>query len=297
MGIPTFGSASRSLNKSKDGDSNGLSSPGIALSRFSSQAIHGVEDMRNDTRLPHGQSLLSQELSLSNEGFLNLSESDQKDTGGNLEKESESKDDSTASHFHFSIYKWASKGVPWEIPIRGGNNSRSKERVKTEQLSSSNGFIDNESIARRSSKPDLTDALSDHLPFLDAKSSRLQRYKSENDLHLNEGKKCQSTEEALGSERLSSLQSAVKGDPCDSISCNTREYIKPGSSLERGLHEKIEKKICANTEVDAQKTKLKPLHSLFFDDEFDQGKLCSRLSVLGLIYLHLGQSYFLACRQ
>ncbi|XP_048331938.2 J domain-containing protein required for chloroplast accumulation response 1 isoform X1 [Ziziphus jujuba] len=275
MGLPTFGSSSRSLNKSKDGASNGIPSPGIAPSRFSSQAIHGIEDMKNDTRLPYGQSLLSQELSLSNKEFLNLSESDKIDAKGNSEKESESKEDSTGSRFHFSIYKWASKGAPWEIPIRGGNNSRLKERVKTEQLSRSNGIVDDESMARGSSKPAVHDASSNDLLFLDAKSSRFEHCKPENDLHLielslDEEIKCQSSEEALGSERLSSLQSAVKGDPCYNILCDTNEHMKSSSTLERGLHGKIEKKIYVSTE-DAQKTKLKPLHSLFSDDDFEQG--------------------------
>lgn len=235
-GLPTFGSFSRSSSKSRDGASNGIS-----LSRFSSQAILGTEDLRNDIQPPYCQSLLAQELSLSSEELSNLTETDKKGTGGILKKKSESTD-TNSSHFHFSIYKWASKGVPLEMPIRGGS-SRSKERVKSEQSSRTNGCIDDKSMARQSSKSALRDAPSNDLPFLDTTSSRFEHYKPEkllDEITSDKITPCNSTEEAPGLERFGSFRSAVKGDPC----C-TKE---------------------------ANKTELKPLHSLFFNNDLEQGK-------------------------
>ncbi|KAF3446286.1 hypothetical protein FNV43_RR11465 [Rhamnella rubrinervis] len=236
-GLPTFGSFSRSPSKSRDGASNGIS-----LSRFSSPEILGTEDLRNDIQPPYCQSLLAQELSLSSEELSNLTESDKKDIGGLLKKESERTENATdSSHFHFSIYKWASKGVPLKMPIRGGS-SRSKERVKSEQFSRTNGCIDDKSGAKESSSSALRDAPSNDLPYLDAKSSRFENYKPEklpDEITSDKVKPCNSTEEAPGLERLGSFRSAVKGDPC---------YTE-----------------------EANKTELKPLCSLFFDSDLEQG--------------------------
>lgn len=262
-GLPTFGSISRSLSKSKDGASNGIS-----LSRFSSEAIQGTEDLRNDIRPTYCQSLLSQELSLCSEELSNLTESDKKEAGGNLKKESESSENATnSSHFHFSIYKWASKGVPLEMPIIGGR-SKSKERAKFEQLSRTNGCRDDKNMASQSSKSALGDAPSD-LPFLDAKSSRFELQKAEkllDEITPEKIKPCHSTEGVPGLERLGSFRLEVKGDPCYTVSGNTSE------------DKKLEKETCVITE-EAKKSKLKPLRSLFLDNDLEQGKLCLALYI------------------
>ncbi|XP_024027745.1 J domain-containing protein required for chloroplast accumulation response 1 [Morus notabilis] len=184
--LPTFGSAARSPYKHKDGSSNGISysySSGTSLSRFSSEAIQGFES-KNDIRSSHEQSPLSEEVphTISEVSSNLTAESDKTGTGSNLKKDSESSENSTnsSSHFHFSIYKWAGKGVPLDLPIRSGKSSstRSKETAKSEPFSGNSEGIDKEDgMESQSSKTPLPDS-----------SSKNEPNKLENDLPLHEAK-------------------------------------------------------------------------------------------------------------
>ncbi|XP_019174955.1 PREDICTED: J domain-containing protein required for chloroplast accumulation response 1 isoform X2 [Ipomoea nil] len=113
---PTFGSGNRSpYHNSKDGGSNG------SLSRFSSQS----RQRENGSQMIFRQRSLSREASLSG---------DERSSG---EKDSEE------AQFHFSIYKWAGKGVPLLIPLmRGKNSNKPKENnSRLERCLSSNARV------------------------------------------------------------------------------------------------------------------------------------------------------------
>ncbi|KAL7155237.1 hypothetical protein ABFS83_03G062200 [Erythranthe nasuta] len=94
-----------------------------SLSRFSNQAIHP-------------QRALSREASFSSEDSV---KSDQKDTFDNSKTKN-------GDQFHFSIYKWAGRGVPMLMTFVGGggnnltkSNSKSNDNVKYERSASYNG--------------------------------------------------------------------------------------------------------------------------------------------------------------
>lgn len=120
MDIPTFGSPARTLRNNKIITSNEQiissssdSASTTPLSRFSNLSTQPKEDSiskNGSNSRSHRQSLLAQEFS---------------DKGS---------DGNGGGHFHFSIHKWASKGVvPLVMPLR---SSRLKENVKLERSSS-----------------------------------------------------------------------------------------------------------------------------------------------------------------
>ncbi|XP_060965856.1 J domain-containing protein required for chloroplast accumulation response 1 isoform X2 [Cannabis sativa] len=99
--LPTFGPPTRSLLKLNDDAS---------LPGSSKEAIQGTEVSSN------------------------LVKPDQIDKGATLKKDSgKSSSNSGSGHFHFSIYKWAGKGVPFDIPFNGRRSSRLKEMTKSDE--------------------------------------------------------------------------------------------------------------------------------------------------------------------
>lgn len=154
MDLDVFGSSTtRNPSKYKDSASSGVSfssSSSSNLSRFSSQSIQSQEEMGNDVQSCHRQRPLSREVFLSREESSNSIKSDRIDPEGIMKKEpSGSEVPTDGSQFHFSIYKWASKGVPLEMPLRGGSTSlRMKESVKFERCSSWNMWLAGEDKAR-----------------------------------------------------------------------------------------------------------------------------------------------------
>lgn len=119
---------------------NGLNSPhssSTSLSRFSSQVIRGQDEIRN--RHNH----LSREASFSSEDDSPSSlTSDKKD---NSRKDTKN-GDGVGSQFHFSIYKWAGRGVPMLMTLVAGNNLKSKDNIKYDTSASSNGRMESESL-------------------------------------------------------------------------------------------------------------------------------------------------------
>ncbi|XP_058069105.1 J domain-containing protein required for chloroplast accumulation response 1 isoform X2 [Magnolia sinica] len=142
--LPTFRTPSCSPIRSKDGGSNGfgfLSSPSICVSRLATQTVAqtilGEDDSRNDTRPSYRHSRLSHEFSLNGDGSSKVTESAIQDTEGQCvgKKDRVSSEASNDNNqFHFSIYKWASKGVTLMMPAKGRNSSNTKERGKTESI-------------------------------------------------------------------------------------------------------------------------------------------------------------------
>lgn len=120
--LPTFGSP----NNTSDA-SNGYGLSDSHLSRFSPHR----KELKNELK-PYRQSLLSQE-------FSNSSTSDKADKGSIMKQDISIGDvspNTSNSQFHFSIYKWASKGVPMMMPLRTERTSRAKDKVKLERCSS-----------------------------------------------------------------------------------------------------------------------------------------------------------------
>lgn len=229
MELDVFGSTSTrnpSKNKDSSASSTGVSfssSSSSNLSRFSSQSVQSQEELQGNDIVQSRQRPLSREVFLRSElGSSNSIKSDKIDTQGIMKKEPNSTSEvvpsDSSDQFHFSIYKWASKGVPLAMPFRGGSSSsRTKEPVKFERCSSWNMWIASERKARVSP----------------TKSFRTEFNKQENDSILP-------TPE---SETLSSLQiqSVVEDVPGKAILHDLKEETKPPCSL-------------------------------FFDDDYEQGK-------------------------
>ncbi|XP_030950428.1 J domain-containing protein required for chloroplast accumulation response 1-like isoform X2 [Quercus lobata] len=266
MDLPVYGSTPLSPSKCKDGASNGISSSSFLssnLSRFSSQSTQSQEELKNGIQSSYSQSLLSQEIILNNEESSNLIKSDKKDTEGNIKKDSKISEAPTdSSQFHFSIYKWACKGVPLMIPFRG-SSSRLKEPVKMKRSLSLNGRIEIESKVRES-------------PL---KSYKIEHNKEENDSVLDTSAQdgvepCQNVAEPIllttELETLSSLHSVVEDVSADTMMRDIREEIKHQSLSKIDLCDNDVKEITILTK-EVHKPELKPLRSLLFDNDYEQG--------------------------
>ncbi|CAL0319009.1 unnamed protein product [Lupinus luteus] len=123
--LPTFGSPTRT----KTPLNNNIKEPfGASDSHLS----------RNDSKQPYRKSLLSQE-------FSDMSISDKSDKGSSNMKQDPSAPkvfaNASNGQFHFSIYKWASKGVPLVMPLRADRNSRTKDKHKFGRCSSAKEWI------------------------------------------------------------------------------------------------------------------------------------------------------------
>ncbi|KAM4121922.1 hypothetical protein ACB094_01G043000 [Castanea mollissima] len=267
MDLPVYGSAPLSPSKCNDGASNGISFSsffGSNLSRFSSQSTQSQEELKNGIQSSFRQSLLSQEIILNSEESSNLIKSDKKDTQGDMKKDSKISEAPTdSSQFHFSIYKWACKGVPLMIPFRGGSSSRLKEPVKMKRSLSLNGRIEIESRVKES-------------PL---KSYKMERKKEENDSVLDTSAQdgvepCQNVAEPIlltsELETLSSLHSVAEDVSGDTLMRDLREEIKHQSLSKIELGDNDVKEITMLTK-EVHKPELKPLRSLLFDNDHEQG--------------------------
>lgn len=248
-----------------------------SLSRFSSHSFQSPENLRSH---------LSREFSVSGEGSSNLARSDKADSGRNLGEESKSSDSPTNSSmfpFHFSIHKWASKGVPMAMPLRGRSSSRVQKATENEEHSSTYECAGNESMARQStiSTPPIIDCISNDLLLADSTSSKLESNKQENDLLLEEStpdrvevEPCQSIKDTIlpvveSSVTFSSFPSTVEDIAGNIISCQTSEDIEPHPLLQTACEEP-QKKVPVRMEQ-VHKPDIKPTHSLIFDDDLEQG--------------------------
>ncbi|KAG9440915.1 hypothetical protein H6P81_021080 [Aristolochia fimbriata] len=112
------------------GHSNGVSSQfGFPSSPRASRiaAQMAVQDnTRRESRPPQRQSPLSDQFTLSSDESVKTIESTGKDMGSQYANGADSSDVSTNNRkFHFSIYKWASKGAPLTMQFRKGDRSNS----------------------------------------------------------------------------------------------------------------------------------------------------------------------------
>ncbi|XP_049390327.1 J domain-containing protein required for chloroplast accumulation response 1 isoform X2 [Solanum stenotomum] len=101
------------------------------------------KEMKNDAPVFYRQSPLSREGTVIGDDLRFMSESDERDIGGNLKKNGENMEDSSSEYqFHFSIYKWAGKGVPMLVSLKGGKHFKSKEKINFEKCPSSNARME-----------------------------------------------------------------------------------------------------------------------------------------------------------
>ncbi|XP_065848110.1 J domain-containing protein required for chloroplast accumulation response 1 [Euphorbia lathyris] len=136
--MPTSGSNIRNHLKNKDSISNSFTSQ-APLSRFSSQV---QEDSKNN---------VSSNTSSSQEESISLTKPEEINKDSILKKDSTDSQVPSVNHqFHFSIYKWASKGVPLSLSFKGGYSSKMKEKFKLERSLSASRRIACEGMAKES---------------------------------------------------------------------------------------------------------------------------------------------------
>ncbi|KAJ6679275.1 AUXILIN/CYCLIN G-ASSOCIATED KINASE-RELATED [Salix purpurea] len=138
--LPTF-----NIHKNKDGASYGASNYAHSpLSRSAIQTDRDRDELTNDISR---QSTLSKELSLSSEESSNSTKHEETDTITNLKSDSDSSNVPTnGNQSHFSIYKWARKGIPFAMSHQGATKSRLEENSHLELNQQDNRFLFSKSI-------------------------------------------------------------------------------------------------------------------------------------------------------
>ncbi|CAM8945693.1 unnamed protein product [Rhodiola kirilowii] len=121
--VPVFTSVSRSPRRSRENYPPSPTAPSYRLSRHGSL---NQADLTNEAQLFYRQSPLSIEFSFANDGSAKVTKNEKGD--GEILNSTLSDSLVNSSQFHFSIYKWASKGAPPMIPIRGGVNFRLRDK-------------------------------------------------------------------------------------------------------------------------------------------------------------------------
>ncbi|KAI3864712.1 hypothetical protein MKW92_011630 [Papaver armeniacum] len=120
-----FSSPSHSPFKSKESSSAAFgSSSSPSVSRASTPVAQGQEELRNDVQ--HSYTRASSSRDFYDEG---LSKAVKSETNSEVTSNSN-------GQFHFSIYKWPTKGVPLVMHLRGGINIVSKGKGKAEGIES-----------------------------------------------------------------------------------------------------------------------------------------------------------------
>ncbi|XP_028794495.1 J domain-containing protein required for chloroplast accumulation response 1 [Neltuma alba] len=244
--LPTFGSPTRSLRTSAA--LNGLSSsdsPATHLSRFSSHATQGKEELNN------GSGTLRP--SRSSHEISDLSVSDKADKGGD-----------SAGQFHFSIYKWASKGaVPLLMPLRTERNSRTKENVKLERCTSAKDWIARESTSQ--SDGSLANTSSSSLKSRQHCSATFVTSQNVTDSLDERG----SAKPNLTS--LSTLQNVTKDVSGSSLSSDAKAESSINSVSEKEVSGKMKEELVQT--IKTHKAESKSSHSLFSKSDGTQDYL------------------------
>ncbi|KAJ7007325.1 J domain-containing protein required for chloroplast accumulation response 1-like isoform X2 [Populus alba x Populus x berolinensis] len=269
--LPAFVSSVRGQHKNKDGASNGISNYTYSpLSRSASPTNLVRDELTNDVSR---QSALSKEPSLSIEESSNVTKPEETDKSRNLKRDSDGSEIPTnRNQFHFSIYKWATKGLPFAMPLRGANKSRLNEKCKLQRCSSTNGWTACEGIAResRSATP--------HDIDIPSFSGRMELDKQDDHFLFDtsiqgEVEACQILEDTSFPiselDTPSNLQVIVEDGPINSAlgaSIETKHHSAP----ETGLFGKTKEEISVVTQ-EAHRTELKPLRSQLSENDYEQG--------------------------
>ncbi|KAL9396663.1 hypothetical protein Peur_010916 [Populus x canadensis] len=269
--MPTFISSARDHHKNKDGASNGISNYTYSpLSRSASLTNLVRDELTNDVSR---QSALSKEPSLCSEESLNVTKPEETDKSRNLKRDSDGSEIPTnRNQFHFSIYKWATKGLPFAMPLRGASKSRLNEKCKLQRCSSTNGWTTCEGIARelRSATP--------HDIGIPSFSGRMELDKQDDHFLFDtsiqgEVEACQILEDTSFPiselDTPSNLQVIFEDGPINSAlgaSIETKHHSAP----ETGSSGKTKEEISVVTQ-EAHKTELKPLSYQLSENDYEQG--------------------------
>ncbi|KAF6166606.1 hypothetical protein GIB67_005468 [Kingdonia uniflora] len=248
----------------KESSSNGLGFPTSAstsISKVRTLVVQVEEDgSRSDSRPSYGQSLLSHQHSFHEESPSD-SKFENKDAEDSWKKVSRvSEVDNIGSQFHFSIYKWAGKGVPLALPFRGRNDLSTKERNTSESIGSELPSPVLQGVEFSS--------LSDSISTVDVSFPR--------DLENQETKSVYSIKRSPEIVTVPPNSQSAPKVPIGLLSQKLGTEIKysPGAAAGIRLLEVTEKEtpICNQ---EAQKTELQPLHCLLKDeiDPQDVGKV------------------------
>lgn len=285
MDLRAFGSPTRSRKPLDVNDSfvasNGLGSSDSQLSRFSTQAEEHKE-LKNDLKPSYRQSLLSKE-------FINLTLSDKADKGNNMKQDtsiSEVSPNTSNGQFHFSIYKWASKGVPLVMPIRTERTLRAKDKLKLERCSSAKEWGVSE-ITTQNDSPSTYNSSSltknGKQDVSTTSTTTLKRADSHQTVEQIVSAKAQS--DSLSSPRT--VTKEVSGSP---ISFDARAESSTHSTSEIVFHGKTE------AARETQKLESISLNSLFSKSDEKQGKaifsilfslpLCVCIYIYIYVYTH-----------
>ncbi|CAK8568979.1 unnamed protein product [Lathyrus sativus] len=244
-----FGSSPSSRNPLDDNDiaaSNGLAfSDESHLSRFSAQH----KELRKDLKPSNRQSLLSKE-------FSNLGLSDEVDKGNNMKQDTSvnevspdntNNDNTGNDKFHFSIYKWASKGVTLATPLRTERTSRTKNKFKHDKRSSAEDWIVTE-ITTQNDSPTI----------YESSLTRNEKQDASNTTSATIQKTVEPIVSAKArSDSLSSRQTLIKGVIRSPITKESKAESNAISTSEVVFYGKTE------AASETQKYESKSLHSLF----------------------------------
>lgn len=293
--LPAFGSSSL---RNKDGVSNGshTNSPRFTLSRFSfSTSSHRFEDPKTDYDLLDRTGALSSKFQEhGGDEALSFVKSGNGLSGNRLTKgEEDSLEESNGGgqfQFHFSIYKWASKGVPLKMPSRG-NGPRLREKTLLRRSSSSTDMlmkaknemhsptsttqnIDFPPVFHETTKVD-DEKGTDILPDMDNLEERQSSFTPSENLSR------QSSRTAVGSDNIS----------------HPIEKAKPHSLPKKISSEKSERKMTSRT-IEDQKHEAKSLSSFLLYSDSEQSMFYCETNFFRvcIMWFSLLTTTFLACR-
>lgn len=246
--LPTFNSSAHSMHKNKDGASYGVGN----YAHSASQTDHVRDELTNDISR---QSTLSKELSLTSEESSNSTKHEETDTNTNLKSDSDSSDVPTnGNQSHFSIYKWASEGIPFVMSLRGATKSRLDENCELQRCSSASGWIASEGIARelRSANPHDIDvpSFSSHIEL----NQQDNRFLFDKSIQC-EVEPCQIVEDTIF--------------PVPELDTPSTHQVIVEDGPEMDLSEKTKERISVVT-LEDRKTELKPPRSLLSENDDEQ---------------------------
>ncbi|GAB4852083.1 molecular chaperone [Ancistrocladus abbreviatus] len=153
--------AASSVKCSPYTDDEGLTgntySSSSSMPRFSSQTLQNHWTSRGRAYSTSRRSPLSSEFSLNSGGMTEDTKPEGVEAGTYLDKDLERAEfPNDSSQFHFSIHKWASKGLPLIMSLRRRNNSRSNENGKLKRCFSSNREVENDILVSEIHRQDVS---------------------------------------------------------------------------------------------------------------------------------------------
>ncbi|KAF5204208.1 J domain-containing protein required for chloroplast accumulation response, partial [Thalictrum thalictroides] len=204
------------------------SSPGASTSRFSIEVTQRQEGLKNELRSLSRQSSLSKHFSLKSEGLEQASKSVKHDSEDYCKEDSStSKITYNSTQFHFSIYKWASAGVPIPMSLWEENKSSTIESSKSDDTVNQHAASSLQSVEHSSDNYDM---------LAENKSLRSpQKNQDDNSVLTTESVFVDSkiTKEVISAKpeqkSLTNIQNIFKKVPGNLLSQNAKKDIKSGS--------------------------------------------------------------------